>query len=95
MADVRCQSLQGAVRFAKQGDLLGIVAASEPILEAPLMVNVVKETGLLLFTYGVLNNEVQNAVAQKYYGVDAVIVDSVLAVRKGLREGQIGGDGSP
>ncbi|KAI9024269.1 Glycerophosphoryl diester phosphodiesterase family-domain-containing protein [Phycomyces nitens] len=95
MADVRCQSLQGAVRFAKQGDLLGIVAASEPILEAPLMVNVVKETGLLLFTYGILNNEVQNAVAQKYYGVDAVIVDSVLAVRKGLREGQPAGEGSP
>ncbi|KAI8368197.1 Glycerophosphoryl diester phosphodiesterase family-domain-containing protein [Radiomyces spectabilis] len=85
MADVRCNSLQGAVRFAKQADLLGVVAASEPILAAPKMVKVIKETGLLLFTYGVLNNEVENAVAQKYYGVDAVIVDSVLAVRKGLR----------
>ncbi|KAI8093447.1 Glycerophosphoryl diester phosphodiesterase family-domain-containing protein [Halteromyces radiatus] len=85
MADIRCNSLQGALRFAKQADLLGIVAASEPVLEAPRMVSVVKETGLLLFTYGVLNNEVQNSVAQKKYGVDAVIVDSVLAVRKGLR----------
>ncbi|KAI7861536.1 Glycerophosphoryl diester phosphodiesterase family-domain-containing protein [Spinellus fusiger] len=86
MADVRCQSLQGAVRFAKQADLLGIVAASEPIIESPRMVKVIKETGLLLFTYGVLNNEVEHAVAQKQYGVDAVIVDSVVAVRKGLRE---------
>ncbi|KAI8336814.1 Glycerophosphoryl diester phosphodiesterase family-domain-containing protein [Chlamydoabsidia padenii] len=85
MADIRCNSLQGALRFAKQADLLGIVAASEPILEAPRMVSVIKETGLLLFTYGVLNNEVENSVAQKTYGVDAVIVDSVLAVRKGLR----------
>ncbi|RCI05925.1 Glycerophosphocholine phosphodiesterase, partial [Rhizopus stolonifer] len=85
MADSRCNSLQEAVRFAKQADLLGIVAASEPILEAPRMVQVIKEMGLLLFTYGVLNNEVENAVAQKYYGVDAVIVDSVLPVRKGLR----------
>jgi glycerophosphodiester phosphodiesterase len=76
MADVRCNSLQGALRFAKQADLLGIVAASEPVLEAPRMVSVVKETGLLLFTYGVLNNEVENAVAQKTYGVDAVIVVS-------------------
>ncbi|KAI8067171.1 Glycerophosphoryl diester phosphodiesterase family-domain-containing protein [Gongronella butleri] len=84
MADVRCNSLQGAIRFAKQADLLGIVAASEPILAAPRMVSIVKEAGLLLFTYGVLNNEVENAVAQKSYGVDAVIVDSVLAVRKGL-----------
>ncbi|KAI9339738.1 Glycerophosphoryl diester phosphodiesterase family-domain-containing protein [Pilaira anomala] len=85
MADVRCNSLQGAVRFAKQADLLGIVAASEPILEAPRLVQVIKEVGLLLFTYGILNNEVENAVAQKEYGVDAVIVDSVLPVRKGLQ----------
>ncbi|KAK4515235.1 uncharacterized protein ATC70_002845 [Mucor velutinosus] len=85
MADIRCNSLQEAVRFAKQADLLGIVAASEPILEAPRMVQVIKEMGLLLFTYGVLNNEVENAIAQKHYGVDAVIVDSVLPVRKGLR----------
>ncbi|KAI9322737.1 Glycerophosphoryl diester phosphodiesterase family-domain-containing protein [Dichotomocladium elegans] len=85
MADVRCNSLHGAVRFAKQADLLGIVAASEPILEAPRMVNIIKESGLLLFTYGVLNNVVENAVAQRNYGVDAVIVDSVVAVRKGLR----------
>lgn len=85
MADVRCNSLQEAVRFAKQADLLGVVAASEPILEAPKLVQVIKEMGLLLFTYGVLNNEVENAVAQKYYGVDAVIVDSVLPIRKGLR----------
>lgn len=85
MADIRCNSLQEAVRFAKQADLLGIVAASEPILEAPRMVQVIKEMGLLLFTYGILNNEVENAIAQKCYGVDAVIVDSVLPVRKGLR----------
>ncbi|OAC98587.1 hypothetical protein MUCCIDRAFT_167661 [Mucor lusitanicus CBS 277.49] len=85
MADIRCNSLQEAVRFAKQADLLGIVAASEPILEAPRMVQVIKEMGLLLFTYGILNNEVENAIAQKHYGVDAVIVDSVLPVRKGLR----------
>ncbi|CEP15880.1 hypothetical protein [Parasitella parasitica] len=85
MADRRCNSLQEAVRFAKQADLLGIVAASEPILEAPRMVQVIKEMGLLLFTYGILNNEVENAIAQKHYGVDAVIVDSVLPVRKGLR----------
>lgn len=80
MADIRCNSLQEAVRFAKQADLLGIVAASEPILEAPRMVQVIKEMGLLLFTYGILNNEVENAIAQKHYGVDAVIVVSVRLI---------------
>lgn len=74
MADVRCNSIQEAIRFAKGADLLGIVTASEPILEAPRLVRVIKQTGLLLFTYGVLNNEVKNAKAQQSYGVDAVIV---------------------
>lgn len=86
MADVRCNSLQEAVRFAKQADLLGIVAASQPILEAPKMVQVIKETGLLLFTYGVLNNEVENAIAQKCYGVDAVIVVSIMSLTGPAKE---------
>lgn len=76
MADVRCNSIQEAIRFAKGADLLGIVTASEPILAAPRMAKVIKQTGLLLFTYGVLNNEVANAKAQQSYGVDAVIVVS-------------------
>ncbi|RUS26593.1 Glycerophosphoryl diester phosphodiesterase family-domain-containing protein, partial [Jimgerdemannia flammicorona] len=85
-ADVRCSSIQEATRFAKAADLLGIVTASEPVLEAPRMVRTIKETGLLLFTYGALNNEVGNAKLQRSFGVDAVIVDSVMAVRRGLQE---------
>jgi glycerophosphodiester phosphodiesterase len=78
MADVRCNSMQEAVRFAKGADLLGIVTASEPILEAPRLVKIIQQTGLLLFTYGVLNNEVKHAKAQQSYGVDAVIVVSQI-----------------
>lgn len=76
MADVRCNSIQEAVRFAKAADLLGVVTASEPVLEAPRMVREIKETGLLLFTYGALNNDVANARLQRNFGVDAVIVVS-------------------
>jgi glycerophosphodiester phosphodiesterase len=47
------------------------------VQEAPRLVRIIKQTGLLLFTYGVLNNEVQNAKVQKAYGVDAVIVVSL------------------
>jgi glycerophosphodiester phosphodiesterase len=78
MADVRCNSIQEAIRFAKGADLLGVVTASEPILEAPRLVKIIKQTGLLLFTYGVLNNEVRNAKTQQSYGVDAVIVVSCI-----------------
>ncbi|KAF9972975.1 Glycerophosphocholine phosphodiesterase [Actinomortierella ambigua] len=84
MADRRCNSLQEAVRFATSIDLLGIVTASQPIIEAPNLVKGIKQTGLLVFTYGSDNNEVENAKLQRRHGVDAVIVDCVLAVRKGL-----------
>ncbi|KAG5461046.1 MAG: hypothetical protein BJ554DRAFT_6830, partial [Olpidium bornovanus] len=38
MADVRCQSIREAVCFAKTANLLGIVSASDPIIEAPKLV---------------------------------------------------------
>ncbi|KAG0242736.1 Glycerophosphocholine phosphodiesterase [Actinomortierella wolfii] len=84
VADRRCNSLQEAVRFATSIDLLGIVTASQPIIEAPNLVKGIKQTGLLVFTYGSDNNEIENARLQRRHGVDAVIVDCVLAVRKGL-----------
>ncbi|GJJ70849.1 glycerophosphodiester phosphodiesterase [Entomortierella parvispora] len=86
LADRRCNSIQGAVRFASSIDLLGIVTHSDPILEAPNLVKGIKESGLLVFTYGAGNNDVDNAKLQRRHGVDAVIVDCVLAVRKGLQQ---------
>ncbi|KAG0301831.1 Glycerophosphocholine phosphodiesterase [Dissophora globulifera] len=86
VADRRCNSIQGAVRFATSIDLLGIVAHSPPIIEAPNLIKGIKETGLLVFTYGADNNDVENVKLQKRHGVDAVIVDCVLAVRKGLQQ---------
>ncbi|KAI9593247.1 Glycerophosphoryl diester phosphodiesterase family-domain-containing protein [Syncephalis fuscata] len=58
MADYRCMSVQHAVRFAKSADLLGIVTVSDPVVDAPRLVRAIKETGLLLFTYGKRNNDV-------------------------------------
>ncbi|EDO18598.1 hypothetical protein Kpol_1048p28 [Vanderwaltozyma polyspora DSM 70294] len=84
MADLRAASLQNAIRFARNWNLLGIVSAAKPILLAPRLVRVVKTSGLVCVTYGVENNEPENVVVEMNAGVDAVIVDSVLAVRKGL-----------
>jgi glycerophosphodiester phosphodiesterase len=86
VADIRCQSLSGAVQFARDANLMGIVSHCPPFLEAPRLVKAIRESGLLVFTYGALNNDVANAQLQRQAGVDAVIVDSVLAVRKGLHE---------
>ncbi|CAG8500548.1 1090_t:CDS:10, partial [Acaulospora colombiana] len=77
-----------AIRFAKLANLLGIVAKVNPIIEAPKLVNAVREAGLLMFTYGDSNNEVSNVRLQRKAGVDAVIVDSVLAVRRGLQQNE-------
>lgn len=84
MPDVRCDSLQSAVRFSKRWNLLGIVSAAAPLVKCPRLAQVVKSSGLVCFTYGTDNNDPENARRQMEAGVDAVIVDNVLAVRKGL-----------
>lgn len=84
MPDVRTGSLQSAIRFCKKWNLLGIVSACEPIVKCPRLASVVKSSGLVCFTYGVQNNDPKNSKLQMDAGVDAVIVDNVLAVRKGL-----------
>jgi glycerophosphodiester phosphodiesterase len=84
--DVRSQSLRAAVGFASSVGLMGVVTECTPLIYAPRLVRAVKEMGLLVFTYGQANNSIDNAVLQRQFGVDAVIVDSVAAVRKGLQQ---------
>ncbi|AAS54713.2 AGR223Wp [Eremothecium gossypii ATCC 10895] len=87
--DIRAASLQNAIRFAHRWNLLGIVSAAAPIVIAPRLAQIVKSSGLVCVTYGVENNDPEIARVEMDAGVDAVIVDSVLAVRKGLtREAQ-------
>jgi glycerophosphoryl diester phosphodiesterase len=83
--DPRCSSLQGSVRFAKTTGLLGIVTDSTPLVQAPKLARAIKETGLVLFSYGEKNNNVEAVKLQlELAGVDAVIVDHVAQIRKGL-----------
>jgi len=86
--DVRCRSLKAAVRFARRCGLLGLVTEATPVVRAPNLVKLIKETGLLVFTYGEANNTVKEVKLQQKAGVDAVIVDSVLAVRRELQQEQ-------
>lgn len=84
VGDIRASSLQEAIRFASRWNLLGIVSAAKPLVTCPRLVRVVKESGLVCVSYGTLNNEPKNVSIQAQEGIDAVIVDSVLAIRKGL-----------
>ncbi|KAF2471964.1 GDPD-domain-containing protein [Lindgomyces ingoldianus] len=85
VGDVRAASLQEAIRFASRWNLLGVVSAAEPLVMCPRLVRVVKESGLVCVSYGTLNNDAKNVKLQVKEGIDAVIVDSVLAIREGLR----------
>ncbi|KAF4448305.1 hypothetical protein F53441_8280 [Fusarium austroafricanum] len=88
VCDVRASSLQEAIRFASRWNLLGIVAAAEPFINSPRLIRIVKENGIVCFSYGVLNNDPAMVQRQVKQGIDAVIVDSVLAIRKGLTNGE-------
>lgn len=84
VGDIRASSLQEAIRFASRWNLLGVVSAAQPLVSCPRLVRVVKESGLVCVSYGGLNNDTANVKIQVQEGIDAVIVDSVLAIRKGL-----------
>jgi glycerophosphodiester phosphodiesterase len=57
VCDIRASSLQEAIRFASRWNLLGIVAAAEPFINSPRLIKIVKENGIVCFSYGVLNND--------------------------------------
>ena len=84
VGDIRASSLQEAIRFASRWNLLGIVSASEAFVMCPRLIQVVKNSNLVCFSYGTLNNDAHNSKLQAQEGIDAVIVDSVARVRKGL-----------
>ncbi|TID21465.1 GDPD-domain-containing protein [Venturia nashicola] len=90
VGDIRASSLQEAIRFASRWNLLGVVSASEPLVACPRLVRVVKESGLVCMSYGTQNNDPKNVELQTREGIDAVIVDSVLTIRKGLRASEAG-----
>jgi glycerophosphodiester phosphodiesterase len=86
VGDIRASSLQEAIRFASRWNLLGVVSAAEPLVISPRLVKVVKESGLVCVSYGMINNDPEKVQLQVKEGIDAVIVDSVLAIRKELTE---------
>lgn len=57
VGDIRASSLQEAIRFASRWNLLGIVSHSEPFVNSPRLVRVVKQNGLVCVSYGAMNND--------------------------------------
>merc|ERR1711977_502525 len=84
VGDIRASSLQEAIRFASRWNLLGVVSAAEPLCNSPRLVKVVKDSGLVCVSYGTLNNDEDKVDQQVREGIDAVIVDNVLKIYKGM-----------
>ena len=55
--DVRAGSLQGAIEFAKAWKLAGIVMLSDPFVMCPRLLAYAKDSGLVVGSYGDLNDE--------------------------------------
>lgn len=60
--DVRAGSLQGAIEFAKSWDLAGIVMLSDPFVMCPRLLTYAKDSGLVVGSYGNLNDEPECAL---------------------------------
>ena len=82
LLDERCKSLQAAIRFSRVCNLSGIVCESSVLKLAPRLISVVRQHGLLLFTYGRPNNDPAWTQQQRNLGVDAVIVDNIANIHK-------------
>jgi hypothetical protein len=67
VGDIRASSLQEAVRFASRWNLLGIVSQAEPLVLCPRLVRIVKESGLVCVSYGMLNNDGVNVDVSSYH----------------------------
>ncbi|KAI1085612.1 GDPD-domain-containing protein [Whalleya microplaca] len=83
--ETRAASLQAAVQFAKRWNLAGVVFACETLLLCPRLVRLVKNSGLICASYGLLNNIPQNAKTQADSGVDIIMADRVGLVAEALK----------
>jgi len=82
--DERCNSLQNAVQMARSCSLFGVVTDVSAVLQAPHLIDVVHENGLILLTYGDANNDSTMIDLQTEFGIDGLISDHVQYVRAHL-----------
>lgn len=65
--DIRAGSLKGAIDFATAWGLDGIVARSDPFVMCPRLLTYAKDMGLVVVSYGELNNDPECAMVSPYY----------------------------
>ena len=66
VSDVRAGSLQGAIEFATAWDLAGVVMLSDPFVMCPRLLTYTKDLGLVVSSYGDLNNDVESTLVSAH-----------------------------
>ena len=64
VSDVRAGSLHGAIEFATAWDLAGVVVLSDPFVMCPRLLTYTKDVGLVVCSYGDLNNDPESALVK-------------------------------
>ncbi|KAK3935169.1 Glycerophosphoryl diester phosphodiesterase family-domain-containing protein [Diplogelasinospora grovesii] len=82
--EVRAASVQVAVQFAQRWNLAGVVFACEALLLCPRLVGFLKARGLVVATYGGMNNAPEMVKVQAEAGVDIIVADRVGLVARTL-----------
>ncbi|KAF9981772.1 phosphate system positive regulatory protein pho81 [Mortierella antarctica] len=73
-ADRRCTSIKEAIKFARSNNLLGVICEATPLIQVPNLIANIKESGLVLTTFGASNRDPTLVQIQKSHGVDALMV---------------------
>ncbi|KAG0204690.1 phosphate system positive regulatory protein pho81 [Mortierella sp. GBA30] len=72
--DKRCTSIKEAVKFARSNNLLGVICEATPLIQVPSLITHIKESGLILSSFGAANKDPAMVHIQKSHGVDALMV---------------------
>lgn len=79
--DIRTRSLQNSFSFARAERLLGVAPFSAELLQHVEMISWAKKFGLVIFTWGEMNNNMETIDELKSLGVDAVIFDRIHEIK--------------
>ncbi|KAF9360543.1 phosphate system positive regulatory protein pho81, partial [Mortierella sp. NVP85] len=82
--DKRCTSIKEAVKFARGNNLLGVICEATPLIQVPSLITHVKESGLIISSFGPSNKDPALVQLQKNHGVDAFMILEDNPVSKSL-----------
>ncbi|GJJ69376.1 CDK inhibitor PHO81 [Entomortierella parvispora] len=72
--DRRCTSIKEAIKFARSNNMLGVICEATPLIQVPGLITNIKESGLILTSFGPSNRDAALVHRQKKHGVDAFMV---------------------